>query len=186
MRSLVAAPAHSCKDYAIDKWAAATSQYDRLVAVDSEDVDYVKRLNDYGIRSVVYQKTEDTIYGPLFTKAWRTIVDNAEGYTHILSLDVDVIPSGDILKLMESQYDQRVSFLRHGVPWREVYRRKGCTYEMSCTFALVSDWERAVEFSEKSEGKFRLYEIVGHPSFYTHKDIYLMELEHMDDGIDRR
>lgn len=192
MKSLVASPHAEFKDYSFSRWAEATASYDRLLSFFIADSLYARKVQEMGIRVVFYdsvpesgRKGRNAIYGPMYNVAWRTIVENAGDYTHILSLDTDVIPSGDILSAMEAEYDG--GFLRHGVPWRSCYRRPGLyTYENSCTFAAVEDWAAALDKADDLGPRCTLYEVVGHHDFLPHKDVMLMDIEHLDDGIDAR
>lgn len=192
MKTLVAAAHAKHKDYSFARWAAATASYQRLLSLSTEDAIYARKMEPLGIRTVLYKHIphprrpgKKAIYGPMFNQAWRAIVDNAEDYTHILSLDTDVIPSGDILSVMEDNYTE--GFLRHGVPWRGCYRRAGqYGYETSCTFASVDDWASALNEAENAGPLCTLYEIVGRNDLFKTRDILEMELEHLDDGIDNR
>lgn len=191
MRTLVAAPVCKRKHYSLAHWAAATARYDRLVAVSEPD--YEEVIRRLGIPVVTYEAAVHhrrpgvkAIYGPLFNAAWRAITSNADSFTHILALDSDVIPEGDILALMEEQYDPAFAFLRHAVPFRACYGRMSKGYETSCTMASVEDWKLALDKVETMGELTTLYEVVGDPNFFTHKDIDLMVLEHLDDGLDAR
>ena len=193
MRTLVAAPVCKRKDYSFARWAAATASYDRLVAVDADESDYGEVIRRLGILVVTYEAVEHprrpgpkAIYGPRFNYAWHAITDNAGDFTHILALDSDIIPEGDILALMEEHYDPAFAFLRHAVPFRECYGRMSKGYETSCTMASVEDWKRALAKVETMGELATLYEVVGDPNFFTHKDIDMMVLEHLDDGLDAR
>lgn len=192
MRTLVASPHAEHKDYSFSRWAEATASYDRLLSFHVADSIYARKVQGKGIRTALYmcdphprRPGRKAIYGPMYNAAWRAIVDNAEGYTHILSLDTDVIPGGDILSAMEAEYDG--GFLRHGVPWRAVYRRPGqYGYETSCTLASIEDWTAALDKAGSLGELCTLYEVVGNPHYFHHKDVLLMNLEHLDDGVDAR
>ena len=100
MRTLVAAPYHARKLYALDAWAAATSAYDRLLSVCDEES--AGQLDERGIPYVVYDEPvshrvgEKVIYGPHFNAAWRAILDHCT-HPYILSLETDVIAPPDML-----------------------------------------------------------------------------------------
>lgn len=181
----VAAPYHTRKRYCLDRWAAATSSYDRLLSVSDDD-----SMFDCAVRGIPYvtfvepvshRVGDKVIYGPHFNAAWWAILEEADDY--ILALDTDVIPSGDILRVMEENYTH--GFLCHGVPWREGYGRDGYAYETSCTFAAKADWRAALEQCEKERNHYdeprNLYGMVRD---MPHTDVLLMELEHLDgDGV---
>lgn len=188
MRTLVAAPSAERKKYAFPRWAAATSDYDRLVAVLDSEQGYAEYIRRFGVNVATYQDPpsprrgygELAIYGPRFNAAWRCILDNCDGYTHILALDSDVIPSGNILAVMEDEWSDDIFFLRHGVPWRSSAHEVGKGYETSCTMGSVEAWKTALgEVPDNATST--LYEWVGDPHRYPHRDIDIMELEHLDD-----
>jgi hypothetical protein len=187
---LVAAPVGASKDYALDRWVAATNAYDRLLVTNEPE--YTDRIESLGVPWALYTYTphprrqgRHAIHGPMYNAAWKAIIANATDYTHILSLESDVIPEGDILTVMEEQYDE--GFLRHGVPWRSVYRRPGnYAYENACTMATIEDWKAAVAKAESLGELSTVFEVVGHPDYFPHKDILVMKMEHLDDGIDAR
>jgi TorA maturation chaperone TorD len=192
MRTVVAAPFGANKAYALGRWAAATENYERLLVTD--ELKAIPITSKYGIPTVLYESVENprrpgknAIYGPKFNQAWEAILANTNGHTHVLALDTDVIPKGDILTAMEAEYDGTFAFLRHGVPWRSVYRRPECLgYETSCTLATVEAWRAALDKAQELGPLCTLYEVVGNPNYFTHKDINLVELEHLDDGVDAR
>jgi hypothetical protein len=195
VKTLVAAPAHSSKAYAFDRWAAATRPYPRLISVETDDYEMKALAEVHGVRWVEYEKIDyakriglNAIYGPLFNDAWRAILSDCKGYSHILALDTDVIPTGDILKVMEEEYTDDIMFLRHGVPWRSSYGRASDmkAYETSCTLGKVEDWRVALRRTDELGGLSTLYGVVGHPTMYPARNIYVMELEHVDNGIDGR
>lgn len=189
MKTLVACPVAKRKHYSLPYWAAATSKwgYDRVVATcEPEYISEIEKLEiPYVLHGIPEKGREgaNAIYGPLFNEAWKAIMEIvADGYTHILSLESDVISEWDILDIMEEHYDGSVSFVRHGVPWRSIYRRPGgYCYETGCTLASLPDWKKAMSLVNEHGGMRTLYEVVGHPSWFTHKDIKVVELEHMDE-----
>ena len=187
MKSLVVAPHTERKHYAFALWAAATDGYDRLIAIEAPEREYAEFIEHrYGVPTAVYQAEESPrrqgrrrIYGPLFNAAWSALLSRAGGYTHLLALDTDVIPSGDILALMEAEYGDE-AFLRHGVPWRAEYSRSGKGYETSCTFASTEWWRAALASTLQAGGLSTLYGVVGDPDLFTHRDIDIMCLDHFE------
>jgi hypothetical protein len=143
MHTLVAAPIGRRKHYSLLRWVQATEAYNRLLVTDEPD--YAEELRTMGLPVVEYEPKGDSrrpganaMYGPAFNTAWHCILENTDGYSHVLGLDTDVIPEGDILSYMEENMTDGIDFLRHGVPWRGVYRRDGMrAYETSCTLAKV-------------------------------------------------
>jgi hypothetical protein len=183
MNTLVAALHAKKKDYSFPRWEAATASYDRLLALETFEEEYAKTL---GVPYVLYEAEEHPrrqgrhrICGPLYNSAWKALLGKVNGHTHILCLDIDVIPKGDILAVMESEYDGSFAFLRHGVPWRASYHRPGFKgYETSCTLGSVACWREALA---RTGGLTTLYGVVGDPDLFTHKDIDVLELEHLDE-----
>jgi hypothetical protein len=183
--TLVAAPYHARKLYALDAWAAATSAYERLLSVCDEGG--AAHLAERGIPYVVYAEPKShrvgdkIIYGPHFNAAWQAIIENCDGHTHILSLDTDVIAPPDILEVMEAHYTG--GFLIHGVPWREGYLRPGKGYETSCALASVADWKASLARCERERNYYdeprNLYGVVRD---MDHTDVDLVELVHLDNG----
>jgi hypothetical protein len=186
MRTLVAASHARVKDYAFEQWSAATASYHRLLAIEEGEREYAESL---GVPYVPFSPEENPrrqgrhrICGPLFNQAWTAILSAAGGYTHILSLDTDVIPPCDILALMEPLYDDTFDFLRHGVPWRTAYHRPGAfAYETSCTLGSVAAWQAALDETYRRGELATLYGVVGDPDLFTHRDINLVQLTHLDD-----
>ena len=185
MRTLVAAPHTQRRHDAFVVWRAVTASYDRLLAIEEEEREYAESL---GVPCVLFTPVEHPrrqgrhrICGPLFNQAWEAILSAAGGYTHILALDTDIIPHGDILAAMESEYDGSVAFVRHGVPWRAAYSRTGYAYETSCTLGSVADWRAALDKANELSELATLYGVVGDPDHFTHKDVLLLKLDHLDD-----
>ncbi len=185
MKSLVAAPTCRRKGYSLRQWEAATGAYDRLLV--TEDGLWAQEVREMGIPCELFapvshprRQGRHAICGPLFNAAWEAILAGSEGFTHILALDTDVIPAGDILALMESRKGEE-DFLRHGVPWRSDYQRPGClAHETSCTFGSVEAWRRALDLTYTRGPLATLYGTVGDPALFTHVDIDEMPLEHLD------
>ena len=185
MRTLVAAPTCERKRDSFPLWTAATASYDRLVAVETQEREYAESL---GVPYVLFEPVEHhrrqgrhRICGPLFNQAWEALLAGARGFTHVLSLDTDVIPSEDILAVMEANYGGTEDFLRHGVPWRSDYQRPGlCAYETSCTLGTVAAWRAALDVTYTRGELATLYGTVGDPNLFTHKDINLVALDHRD------
>jgi len=176
------------------RWAAATAHYDRLLVTDEPD--YEEVIRNLGVPVVLHEAAEHPtktgamrVYGTLLNSAWKAIIENAEGYTHILSLESDVIPDGDIVSVMEEHYDPEYQFLRHGVPWREAYEKPPgrFSYELGCTLASVQDWKKALAKTDDVEPT-KIYTVVGVAQAYglTAKNINVCQLEHLDNGIDSR
>jgi len=182
MRTLVAAPSASRKHYAFDRWEAATRDYDRLLAIDEPD--YAERVEALGVPTVTYAAISkrrlgnNAIYGPRFTEAWQAILGASEGYTHILSLESDVIPPEgyDILALMEKEYQP--DFTCHDYPWRE--GRPGYAFEMGCTIFTRETLKRAIEVCPDEQG---MYCIVSNEDFFKRNRIHVVELEHLTDPV---
>ena len=188
MKSLVVALHTERKHYAFPLWVATTNGYERLLSLDADEREYAEFIERrYGVPSVLYQPEDDPrrqgrhrICGPLYNQAWTALLSKADGHTHLLCLDTDVIPSGDILALMEAEYGDE-AFLRHGVPWRAAYSRPGVKgYETSCTFASVQWWRAALASTYQAGGLATLYGTVGDPNLFTHRDIDTMYLDHFE------
>lgn len=188
MKSLVAAPAASRKHYSLPAWEEATRSYDRLLAISEPE--YEPMVREMGIDTILFEVPETAnrwgdkaIYGTLFNAAWKAILEHSDGYTHILSLESDVVPikGVDILKLMEDEYDGSFQFLRHGVPWRAQYRAQGgYCYETGCCFASVDDWKAALELTPTIGPKETLYGVIGAPNYLTYKKVNITPLLHLD------
>lgn len=187
MRTLVACPVAERKHYSFPLWAAATKAYDRLVV--TEDEDYIDTIEGYGVPALLFDPVStfrwgiNAIYGPRHTEAWRTIVDNADGYTHILSLESDIIPpqNVDILSIMEENYSE-CDFLCHAYPWRYPGRVGLYVYETGCTLGSVEKWRDALN---KTHEKHGVYETVRCVDYFKNKDIHIVQLEHLGEGDDR-
>ena len=188
MKSLVVAPHTERKHYALPLWVATTDGYERLLAIEADEREYAEFVEHrYGVPSVLFVPDEGPrrqgrhrICGPLYNQAWTALLSKANGHTHVLSLDTDVIPSGDILALMEAEYGGE-AFLRHGVPWRAAYSRPGVNaYETSCTFASLQWWRAALASTLQVGGLATLYGTVGDPDLFTHRDIDIMCLDHFE------
>lgn len=195
MNSVVAAPHTIRKHEEFECWAAATSGYDRLLALEASEASYAADIwGEWGIPYVLFEPVETPrrqgrhrICGPLFNQAWSALLDGATGYSHVLSLDTDVVPDGDILGAMESAYDGSVCFLRHGVPWREAYHRPGqFAYETSCTFGSIEAWRAALDKVQELGGLATLYGVVGDPDLFTHEDVRLLTLHHLESYLPER
>lgn len=187
MKTLVACPVAERKHYSFPMWAAATGGYDRLVV--TEDEDYADTVEGYGVPVLLFepvstfQRFAEPIYGPRHTEAWRAIIDNAQGYTHILSLESDIIPPTgvDILSLMEEHYYD-CDFLCHAYPWRYPSRRGQYAYETGCTLSSVEKWREALEKTHEENG---LYSTIRCQDYFKNKDIHIVQLEHLGEGDDR-
>jgi hypothetical protein len=170
MHTLVACPIGTSKLYSLAQWRQATAGYPRLLAVDTRD-DCSEQLGDI---PVVFYTGEDDPVGHLmrgkFNPAWRAIVAAAEGYTHILSLESDVIPPGDIdiLAIMEAAFTDGV--LHHAVPWGRSGSEYG--YEMGCTLAAVETWRELLKLKGPLYGTSRSPTV---PQY----DINICELAHI-------
>lgn len=184
MRTLVAAPVAPRKDYSFQHWAAATAGYDRIVT--TEYTDYAKVCEQTGVPAVLFESPDDprrkgrhSMHGVKFNVAWQAILDSARGFTHILSLESDIIPVDcDIVALMEENYGPE-DFLCHLHPWRKEYHRpyvKVC--EMGCTFGSVEVFKKALDYCFKT-GRTLYGQVRDEP--FTHRDIEMVELIHLDD-----
>jgi hypothetical protein len=187
MRTLVAAPHGSKKRYSFPAWEAATRPYDRLVAMHSDDDPcYIEEVTGQ-VPVVLFDRPpapfnrqgRNAIYGPLFNEAWRTILGYAHHhcYSHVLSLETDVIPpeGTDILALMEEHH--RGDFLIHLYPWRASTGRATKADEMGCTLASVPIWRDVLERHPDDQlyGAFKT-----DPDYHVTR-IDLVELAHLDD-----
>ncbi len=185
MRTLVAAPVGSVRDYSLAAWAAATASYDRLLVADEPW--YGSRLDEFGIPWMACdtshipqdENLRHRVCGTRFNALWRVITDYARwnAYDHVLSLESDVIPPEgcDILALMESQHEEG-KWLCHATPWPARYHRTGYAYEMGCTLASLEMLERGLAAAER-EGR-GLY---NQPLVQPHKHINFVPLRHFDD-----
>lgn len=182
MRTLVASPTGSAKAYCFEQWALATNGYDRLVAVCEPD--YKATAESLHVPVVMYKKPDDRkgIYGPMFTAAWTAILARAWDYTHILSLETDVIPpfEWDILEIMEDEY--KPDFTAHGVPWRDCDRYAGrdtLCYEMGCTIFSVETLRRAIALCPSDRG---LYCVTSDAKHFRKHCIDVVELAHVSES----
>jgi hypothetical protein len=188
MHTLVACPFSKRKLYSLDEWEQATRGHARLMAVDEPEVR--KEVKKRGIKFTYFNPVSDfrrgknAIYGPRFNEAWSAILENADGFTHILSLESDVIPPEgvDIVDLMEHNYDG-CDFLCHGYPWRYPSKLGGFAYETGCTIATVGKWREALEKSHPLQG---MYGTIRNIDLFTHKDVQLVELQHLGELVDDR
>ena len=201
MRTVVAAPTDRVKDYSLAQWAAATAGHDRFLVTTERD--YMPDIQKHGIPVFHYEPplvpdkpfpipdplgTRHIMCGSRFNAAWSRIVGLAEagGYTHTLSLEIDVIPPEDIdiVGLMESEWDGSVDFLIHLYPYRPSYKRPGkkCN-EMGCTMAKTETWRKALDTMPPTG---MLYWAVRqtkdkNPRFhFTNKQIDIVELQHLE------
>ncbi len=189
MRTLVAAPTTSRKRESFLEWAAATASYERLVVLDDDDADYADTLDMVGVHYIFFTPSTDDkrkgphrMCGPLFNEAWAALLARADDYTHVLSLDTDVLPPAycDIVALMENNYHD-CDFLIHGVPWRSIYKKSTrLAYETSCTFATVPIWRKALALALEDTDNRQLYRTVRYPCFRV-REISLVNLEHRND-----
>lgn len=189
MDLLVASPVCLSKSYALDRWVEATDGHDRLLVTDEPD--FVPVIESYGIEARTYEGGDcyhvpgrNRMSGPLLNRAWKCILKDCE-YTHVLALDVDVIPDGDIASAMAEEYRSGDRFLRHAVPYRAEYKRLINSYETSCTLASVEDWRWALWLADNLDERTSIYVIVGHDEFMAgNRDVILMGLDHIDnDGV---
>jgi len=187
--SRVVAPHTERKHYAFPLWVAATQGYDRLLAIEYSEADYAKEIEQkYGVPCTLFEPEEHPrrggrhrICGPVYNQAWEAILSASSDHTYLLCLDTDVIPYGDILKVMQEAHTG--GFLRHGVPWRSTYQRPGFkAYETSCTFATRKLWREALDKTYQRGELATLYGTVGDPDLFPHQDIDIMALEHLDDS----
>lgn len=170
------------KAYCFPQWAAATEGYDRLVAVDEPEA--VEFCNGFDVPAILFEPVNDfrrgknAIYGPRFNEAFQAIMDNAEGYTHIYSLDTDVIPLvDDSPRIMEENYTD-CDFLCNGVPWRYPSRVGGKAYELGCTFGTVAVFNRALKITHPLQG---IYGTIRCIDYFKNRDVELFEVEHLSD-----
>ncbi len=195
MRTVVAAPISRVKDYSLAKWAAATAGHDRFLV--TEEPDYMQDIQKYGIPAFHYEpppvsddipNLRHVMCGKRYNVAWKRIVELAMdgGYTHILSLEVDVIPPDDvdIVAIMEGEWDGSVDFLIHLYPYRASYNRPGlkCN-EMGCTMAKTKTWKWALDNMPKDCTLFWAVRQTRDKSprfYFTNKQIDVVELQHLD------
>jgi len=177
MRTVVACPVGKAKAYSLADWAAATVGYDRFMVTD--EVDFADEVEgDHGIPCYIYeappqQEGVHPMYRARYNAAMRCILRHAEGRSHILSLESDVIPPEgcDILALMEEHYTK--GLLCHGYPWRAEYNRPYNGYEMGCTLGSVEEWASALMWAEANHQS-----VYGAVRQVTHTDIDLVQLRH--------
>jgi hypothetical protein len=188
MRTLVACPVAARKHYSFPLWVEQTEKYDRLVSVD--DPEYALKVEEYGVPYVLFTPVSTrrvggaAIYGPRHTEAWAAILERADGYTHILSLESDIIAPRDvdILSLMEEHYDDSYDFTCHAYPWRYPHRKGLYAHETGCTIGSIDKWKRALRLTHKDHG---VYETIRITDYFRNKDIHIVELEHLGEGDDR-
>lgn len=181
MRTLVACACHSRKEYSFDLWEQATSSYHRVVALEKGDnsriIKRVKRMVDVVMFEPIgeFCFSDNPIYGDRFNEAYASILTKCGGYTHMLSLDSDVIPpkGSDILSVMESECDPEYDFIVHGVPWRNK-NRKTLAYETSCTLGSVEAWGKALSVCSKGHNLYRAVRD------FKCKDFHSVDMQHLD------
>lgn len=194
MNTLTAAPIARKKLYSLERWAAATEGHDKLLVTEEDDI--LEEIGKYA-PATLYEKPPDPDISSIrhemcsnrFNAAWEVIISFAEasGYTHILSLESDVIPPEgvDIVELMESQWDDTVDFLIHLYPWRPSYNRPGRkSYEMGCTMARTETWRKALDTMPPTAVLYWcVYQTPEkNPKFhFTNKRIDLVELQHVEE-----
>lgn len=180
------------RHYAFALWCAATQGYQRLLAIETTEAQYAHEVrHKYGVPVVLFNAVEHPrrqgrhrICGPLYNQGWEALLEACEA-EYILCLDTDVIPAGDILALMQEHADG-VDFVRHGVPWRKAYHRPGCAYETSCTYGSKRAWRAALDKTYTRGELATLYGTVGDPDLFTHKDIDIMHLDHLESPLPER
>ena len=172
MRTLVACPVGRKRDYSLPHWAAATEGYERAVAID--DAKYADRVEHMGIRVLRFPTSHPWV-PRCFNDAWRTITHHAEeeGFTHILSLESDIIAPPHILKVMEREYEG--GFLCHHYPFRKP--RQGMCAEMGCTLASTELWRKALSTCPAGVAVYDWFRLSGK---FEVQRIEVVELLHME------
>lgn len=180
MNTLVAAPTSHRKHYSFHLWEQATRNYPRVMAVNEKH--YYEDIKDI-VPTLCFRPVKFThghIYGPRFNEAWQAIYDWARGhYTHILSLESDVIPPDgcDIVSVMESEWEDGLDFLCHGYPWRGSRGRDNLSYEFGCTMFSIEALQRALNAPDGVTG---IYGCPNHDG-WKRKKIDVVELRHLDE-----
>ena len=191
MKTMVAAPICARKDYSLHRWAAATKGHDRLLA--TEEKSYVPVIESWDIPAVLYEPppVQQSCFRHVmatnrFNAAWKAIIDSANGHSHILSLESDVIPPEgvDIVQLMENNWTGEEDFLVHLYPYRESYGRPGQrAFEMGCTMAKTETWKHALEtLPETAVLYWAVYQTKeSNPHYnFTNRRIEEVELQHLE------
>lgn len=191
MKTLVAAPICKSKLYSLPQWAAATQGHHRFLVTEEPGLvwclGHVAPVSTYDPPDL-----EGKLLGghafhiPRFNAAWEVIIQMAEmfDYTHILSLESDVIPPEgvDIVGLMESQMDDTIEFLVHLYPYRINTARTEKMFEMGCTMARTETWRRAIRDKPENMALYQCpYQTVErNPKFHFKvKTIDLVPLQHI-------
>lgn len=193
MNTLTAAPTARKKAYSLEQWAAALRGHDRLLVTEEDD--FLEEMGKYAPATLYEKPTTPDISSMRhemcsnrFNAAWEVIISFAEvsGYTHILSLESDVIPPEgvDIVRLMESQWDDKTDFLVHLYPYRKSYNRpdRKC-YEMGCTMAKTETWRKALNGLPPTGVLYwAVYQTPEkNPKFhFTNRRIDLVDLQHLE------
>ena len=169
MKVVVACPVGRKRDYSLARWAEATQDYDRMVAID--DWDYAARVHDMGLHVVRFPLATPWI-PTHFNNAWRVLIAAAQEYDYILSLESDIIAPPDIVEVMFANHE--ADFTCHGYPFRPP--RVGTCHEMGCTLAERKTWEKAVETTPAGVALYDWFRLGGK---FTVNDIDVVELEHL-------
>ena len=184
MRTLVAAPFGEGRLSSLDRWAAATEGYDRVAAIDQP---IGEQLEEYGIPYVEFTYDGETpegarhrICSERFNVAWDAILDYAEQgrYTHVLSLESDIVADCDIVALMSENFTEDDDIVRHVYPWGPEYNRPyHKASEMGCTMMTVEALRTALV--EARERKSKLYGSVMWTKRLKTRTIEKTELTHL-------
>ena len=182
MKLLVAAPIGEGRS--LDLWAAATSGYDRVAAIDQP---IGAQLETYGIPYIEFSYdgeipdwSRHPICSEKFNVAWEAILDYAEagGYTHVLSFESDIVADTDIVALMVENFHEDDEIVRHAYPRGPEYNRPDSkASEMGCTMGTVAGFRKALKEARSRDN--RLYGAVMWGKTIKTRVIDVAELQHL-------
>lgn len=172
MSVLIACSTTAAKDYAFERWLDAVRATGcEALMVDATSKKHATMLRKHGVK-VASIPPRTTSFKENFNLGWKKIVELADGHTHILSVESDIIVPPNIVDVMLENYTD-CDFLRHAYPWRPA-KGDPC-YGMGCTLGTIELWRDAVATVPAVTINTWLYQN------YRCKDIDILKLEHLID-----